>query len=263
MNTSWKDLNSDDRSGILIWSIAISLGIIIISFYFYQKILMPDPTTLCIDRYSNRDHYTVIIDKTDFFTYGEVNAIGRYITDEIIQKMDFQDDLEIFILDNDNYVSKGYAIPNPTSYKCKPQEYCNGWGCNPKYVEERYNRFLSVSDTVKTILQTEDQAAQTPIFEMIKSTTERFKSGNNNLFIISDFIHNNDFYSQYNSSSDFNDFKNKYNDYYRTVIPELIDVNVELLYIRRENSDQSLEHENFWKAYLQDNKVSGYRFKRL
>ncbi|HEY9788371.1 MAG TPA: hypothetical protein V6D17_23480 [Candidatus Obscuribacterales bacterium] len=137
----------------------------------------------------------------------------------------------------------------------------SAWTGNPRLVnklwDERYSRPLEhLFDQMLSF----GTAPVSPIFESIQSVAVgafgplRPAAEYRRLIIISDLLHNTPQFSQYGGPGSFDDFRRT--DYYRRVRPDLRGVQVEIIYLRREGTEQGRSHIEFWQDYFRDSGAS-------
>lgn len=262
-------LSGKDKKGIYTISIVmiIMVGLFILNVYLQGN--QPDEN-LCRPSAPNRVFHTIIIDKTDEFSDGEIEGIFRFITNEIGEKsMKRQDQMTIYLLDEENIEDKRATIPEPDFSKCKPKHPDEAEPTieTVPIVKKNYEAFFnSIEDSLKKRISEPGNANVSPIFEMINSVSESLNLNSpNKLYIISDMLHNYDRYSHHNEALDFNEFKNTHDDYYARIEPDLKDIDINILYVPRKkySSHQTSDHERFWKEFFINQSVASVNLKRL
>lgn len=259
-------LSDKDKKGIYIIGALVVLSIVVGVSALYANSIIPDDE-YCRGNVVDRSHHEVIIDMTDSLDSGLTAGIENYLK-RFYSKEYVQDRLTIYILDKKNFINRTQAIPFSQFSYCipGPPEEVSYWFENKQMAQERVNNFKKLLQSVGDTIKQSEPANRSPIFEMIDSVSESFDDKNEvKLHVISDMLHNNNFYSQYLGNLGFEEFKNNKAGYYNTIRPSLSGVDVDILYIqRKEEQDlQSIKHEEFWKQYFMDNLVKSVTLKRI
>ena len=130
---------------------------------------------------------------------------------------------------------------------------------NPGLVEKRWHEEFSTKlESVFEVVLTPTHSQASPIMESLQSLgVSAFGDPSltnipKRLIVVSDMLHHTPQYSQYSNPGDFQKFRAT--DYYLKVRPQLKDVQVEILYLRRTTRTgiQGEKHINFWESYFSD-----------
>lgn len=153
---------------------------------------------------------------------------------------------------------KQFAMCNPGSGENLSQIYSN-----PRLAKERWLKsFIQpLSQRLSTNLG-HSPAATSPILESIQAISVGFfnrpelREKPKRLIVVSDLVQNSKHMSQLNGVEPFDEFKQKSS--YKRIRTDLRGVEVSILYVRRQRSDnvQGAGHVKFWEAYLVDNGAS-------
>jgi hypothetical protein len=160
-----------------------------------------------------------------------------------------------------------YTVSQPSAGLLKPlgARVCNpGDGrdastltSNPRLIKEKWDqRFSQPLEALFTKMLSTPSADESPILESIQSVAVTAfgslseSTTSRHLIVISDMLQNVPEYSQYKQSGTFEELRRT--QYYRRVSADLRGVEVELYYLRRNNTLQGAKHIEFWEQYFRE-----------
>jgi len=241
------------------WGILIIIAVFVVVigvgwtvFYLNSKRVTLDSASLCPS--VGIDNKTVIlVDRTDPLSDMQQQELKVYLQD-IKNSIPVHASISIYGMDQ--------AEPKmlqPEISMCNPGdgENVSPWLANPVLIKKVWQeKFSDKLDSIIAQLMVPLEVPNSPIMETIKavSISEFIGEKNTNikkrLVIVSDMMQHTISYSQYINSISFEDYKG--GTAYQHHLANLNGVNVEIIYIRRENSDsiQGKAHIQFWQQYI-------------
>jgi hypothetical protein len=251
--------NKKRRKDILgIFIITIVLAIIVTSIYSYQKLTSKhqiiNKETFCSES-GPSEIIAVLIDRTDKLNVVQQRAIEINLED-LRENLPIGAELSIYIIRSisDDLLKPIFKMCNPGRGK-----EVNPFLGNPKLIEKRwresFNKPLQSAYDSLLSIETEDRS---PIMESIQSVAltnfsgKKFDDVSKKLIIISDMLQNTKSFSNYSKGSNFEALRK--NQYYKQVYTNLNNLNVNILYIRRNAAHkiQGQKHIKFWQEFFSD-----------
>lgn len=238
---------------LLVLALLIAVGLFAFSTVLRRNRPTLDQTTMCPDD-GPRGLTVLLVDTTDSLTPVQNADLRNQLQrlKEAVPEYCAVDVYMVAAVERDLLRPIGGRICNPGN-----GSNASPFIRNPRLMRDRWaKRFSQPLDDLFTEMLNTPQAEQSPIFESIQSAAVtafgRLSDGvkNRNLIIVSDMLHNTAEYSHYRAIPDFNDFRST--TYYRRVRPDLRGVDVELYYLRRDQTPQGKNHIEFWQQYFAD-----------
>lgn len=204
-------------------------------------------------------HVVLLVDKTDPINFTQSIALEQLLS-EFAPKPGTEstrvkegERFTVFVLGEDFK-----ATAEPLFDKCNPG---TGYGKsdlteNIEHIKKRYlEGFQQPVLALKDSLVSKAPYKFSPIMEMLQLVAiNGFRradvKGPRNLVVVSDMLHNTEFYSLYKEQPDFTRFKQT--SYYQKVHARLTDVKVELQYLMNTPTKQTLKNAKFWEDYFSD-----------
>jgi len=142
---------------------------------------------------------------------------------------------------------------------CNPGKTTSQWTGNPAKVQKSYqNNFYTPSVATVRRLVSAHSEAESPIMETIQAVALRVFGApefaavkDRRLVLASDLLQNSPTLNQLATVGPFEEFR--HSDGFERVAAPLNNVNVEVLYLRRERSPQGKVHIEFWQSYIAAN----------
>ncbi|MBM9515095.1 hypothetical protein [Desulfogranum marinum] len=239
--------------GLIIVAVLVGfIGVGLTTFFLNSKKTTLDPLTLCPS--SGVESKTVIlIDRTDPLDEMQQRELEIYLRDI---KASIPIHASISIYGMDQAESK---MLEPEIFVCNPGDGKNisPWLANPALIKKIWQKkFSDKLDSTIARLMEPLEVPNSPIMETIKTVSiaefigEKNKAIKKRFVIVSDMIQHTLSYSQYTQSADFQAYKR--NSAYQHHLADLNGVKVEIIYIRRHNSNnvQGKSHIQFWQQYV-------------
>ncbi|KPF82727.1 hypothetical protein IP70_19910 [alpha proteobacterium AAP38] len=162
-------------------------------------------------------------------------------------------------------------VLKPDFSLCNPGsgEDLSQWTANPRLAKRTWATVFDqpLRHVLDGMLEA-GQADQSPIMETIQSVASTAfapyaDAADKNLVVVSDLLQHSEAASQYKGAPAFESFKGT--AAYRKVKANLSDVNVQVLYIRRETGKtiQGASHIGFWSSYFVDQGASDFRAESI
>ena len=229
---------------------AVGIGWIVFSLNSHKITL--DPVSLC-PSIGVENKTVVLIDRTDPLNEMQQRELMVYLRD-IKSSIPMHASISIYGMDQ--------AEPKmlqPEIFVCNPGdgENTSPWLANPALIKKVWReKFSDKLDSIITRLMEPLEVPNSPIMETIKAVSIAEFIGNINkdiqkrLIIVSDMMQHTLSYSQYTHSTDFKTYQKS--SAYLHHLANLNGVSVEIIYIRRLNSDniQGKAHIQFWNQYV-------------
>lgn len=241
-------------AGVLLIVIAVSLVIALLVWFerIKENQVELDQMTLCPTE-GPRGLTVVLIDRTDPLTVVQRGALRQKLAD-VKNKLPLHSAIEIYSvgpIGDDLLRAEGQRVCNPGQGKDISE-----WTGNPRLVKKKWlEGFAAPLNRVIDKMLQPGSSPTSPILESIQSVAvSAFGSlpevEYRHLVIVSDMLHNTDEFSQYKQVTSFSDFRRT--QYYRRVRAELSKIDVEIIYLRRDEGLQGKRHIEFWQEYFTD-----------
>jgi len=200
------------------------------------------------------DNKTVIlVDRTDPLNDMQQQELKIYLRD-IKNSIPVHSSISIYGMDQaePKMLQPKISICNPGD-----GENISRWLANPALIKKVWQeKFSDKLDSIIAQLMVPLEVQNSPIMETIKAVSIAEFIGDKNtniqkrLIIVSDMMQHTMSYTQYTNSVDFKDYKKS--AAYQHHLANLNGVTVEIIYIRRHNSDniQGKSHIQFWQQYI-------------
>lgn len=243
------------RKKYIIYAIVlISLTVFIVigaSYLYFQGSNPPNPESFC-PQSGALGHVVVLIDRTTPLNFIQQKSLYTYMDEIVKKRVNAGEQLTIFVIDED--ITK---FSEPIFDKCNPGDGStkNPWTEAPEKYAKLYKSFLKEFKSIEKFFFSPQPRELSPIMEMLQIVSidgfgkHSIKRGGE-LIIISDMLHNTLMYSQYKDKIDFQQFKQT--DYFKKVITNLADVEVEIAYLMHSPSLQNRGHAKFWEDYFKE-----------
>lgn len=256
---------SGNLLAIIILSVVAGLiGLIVYTFVTVSSEIIPrDKETLCrIDGKFNK--HIILLDVTGAYSLIQHKTIRQAIENKVAD-LAIDEQLQLHFI-----TSSVSDVVDPLMEVCNPGqgENVDAFFGNPNMIKKKWedklyrplNEILTEFDSANTV------APKSPIFETIQminnQSIKRSEEGTEVRFtIISDFIQHSDDYSFFR-----NNIKNFWNsNYQHKVYTELKDVDIELLFVRRNGREKYLGkvYLDFWKEYFTKSGSKSVEIKRI
>jgi hypothetical protein len=207
--------------------------------------------------------FAVLLDTTDSLSPVQ-QEIAQKKLDEFAEEVPRYGKLEVFEVRplSDRLIEPLLDVCNPGR-----ASDTNEWTGNPRLMEKRWHgKFMDPLDkSLRTALSDTVSAKQSPIMEEIQQVSAKafFETPPNTskrLAIVSDMLQNSAVLNQYHRPESFEEFEHQPG--FVKVRPELNDVGVTLLYVRRssEFNRQGERHVEFWQSFFA---ASGARIEEV
>jgi hypothetical protein len=236
---------------VIMSTVAVLFGLIIYTFVTVSSEIIPrDKETLCrIDGQYNK--HIILLDVTGVYSLIQHKTIRQAIENNVADlAVDEQLQLHFITSSVSDVVQPLMKVCNPGQGEDVDAFFGNANMIKKKWEEKLFrplNEILTEFDSANTV------AAKSPIFETIQminnQSIKRSEEGTKTRFtIISDFIQHSD---------DYSFFKNNIENFWRSnyqhkVYTELKDVEMQLLFVRRDGREKYLGkmYLDFWKEYF-------------
>ncbi len=207
--------------------------------------------------------FAVLLDTTDPLSPVQ-QAIVEKKLDEFAEKVPRYGKLEVFSVrpSSDRLIEPLLKVCNPGR-----ASDTNQWTGNPRLDEKRWHeKFMDPLDkSLKVALSGSVSAKQSPIMEEVQEVSvqaffETPQKTSKRLAIVSDMLQNSVVLNQYRRPESFEEFEHQRS--FVKVRPELNDVGVTILYVRRssEFNRQGERHVEFWQSFFA---ASGARIEEV
>jgi len=207
--------------------------------------------------------FAILLDTTDSLSPLQQEIVQKKL-DELAEKVPRYGKLEIFAVR-----TSSDRLIEPLLQVCNPGRASdtNEWTGNPRLMEKRWHeKFLDPLDkSLKVALSDSISAKQSPIMEEIQQVSvqaffEAPPKTSKRLTIVSDMLQNSAVLNQYRHPESFEEFEHQPG--FLKVRPELNDVDVTILYVRRtsEFNRQGKRHVEFWQSFFA---ASGARIEEV
>jgi len=241
--------------GNLLIALCVILGLALASINWWvgrQQIKLNEDT-LCPA--SGPKGFTVLlIDKTDPPTTVQREALRQRL-DHLAKTLPIGAAIQVYSVGptgDDLLTAESPIVCNPGK-----GEGASAWTGNPRLLEKRWReRFEEPIERVFGRMLQAGSSPRSPILESIQSVAIRPLGSlepdvkDRRLVIVSDMLHNTEQFSQYQQLIPFSEFVRT--EYYRKVRCNLAGVDVEIIYLRREQGLQGKDHIEFWQQYFAD-----------
>lgn len=219
----------------------------------------PDPHTGCIKDRKPTTLTAILVDTTDRLSVLQRNDIADKLQDRIDKTPD-GGEVALYTVGpiDDKLLTAEADVCNPGSGNDENPLYGNA-----RLMKQRWKRIFAnkLRNVLEALLSSSDSTTS-PIMESLQSISvglfekERYDGVPKNLIIVSDMVQNTSGFSQYRNDVSFRKFEA--DPYYLQVRPELENVNVSILYVRRTATRriQTPEHIEFWRDYFTDSGVT-------
>jgi hypothetical protein len=236
---------------VIMSTVAVLFGLIIYTFVTVSSEIIPrDKETLCrIDGQYNK--HIILLDVTGVYSLIQHKTIRQAIENNVADlAVDEQLQLHFITSSVSDVVQPLMKVCNPGQGEDVDAFFGNANMIKKKWEQKLFrplNEILTEFDSANTV------AAKSPIFETIQminnQSIKRSEEGTKTRFtIISDFIQHSD---------DYSFFKNNIENFWRSnyqhkVYTELKDVEMQLLFVRRDGREKYLGkiYLDFWKEYF-------------
>lgn len=218
----------------------------------------PDPHTGCIKDRKPANLTAILIDTTDRLSVIQRNYIADKLQDRIDKTPD-GGEVALYTVGpiGDKLLTAEADVCNPGSGSDENPLYGNA-----RLMKRRWKRIFAdkLRNVLETLLSSPDSTTS-PIMESLQSISvglfekPRYDGVPQKLIIVSDMVQNTAGFSQYRNGVSFRKFEAGH--YYLEVRPELENVSVSILYLRRPATRriQTPEHIEFWRDYFTDSGV--------
>ena len=207
--------------------------------------------------------FAVLLDTTDSLSPVQQEIVQKKL-DEFAEKVPRYGKLEVFAVR-----PSSERLIEPLLQVCNQGRGSdfNEYTGNPRMMEKRWHeKFLDPLDkSLKLALSDSATAKQSPIMEEIQQVSvqaffETPPKTSKRLAIVSDMLQNSAVLNQYRREESFEEFEHQPG--FVKVRPELSDVDVTILYVRRssEFNRQGKRHEEFWQSFFA---ASGARIEEV
>ncbi|MFA0465404.1 hypothetical protein AB4524_00700 [Vibrio breoganii] len=198
-------MNKKDKQGVALFSVAITILVILLSFYLY-KVNSPerkyDRNTMCNEHITRDKNNIFIFDISDpLSNHQKVFLKKRF--NSVLAESSINDKFTIFTLD-----AESNGLSQPISMACMPKgaKDANQLTDNAKFLEKNFqDKFIEPMNESLNVVSSENTMETSPIFESLSDVNSLgFLDRNsqvNNVYIISDMLQNTDKYSVYRSGS--------------------------------------------------------------
>ncbi len=245
--------NAHRRKGLFLMSIAIC--VLAGGTFAYNKIITShieiDPVSLCpVD--GPTAITAVLIDSTDPFTSIQVTFLQKYFS-EILDSVDKYALIHVY---SASHFSE--SALEPIVSLCNPGDGkdASDWNANPEKLRRKWQELFD--EPLRNSLNagiTSDGSDNSPLFEILQNLSIHAYPLNRQslpmeLYIVSDMLEHTSNYSQYSDADDFQSVSSR--AFLAHLSPNLINVNVTVLYVGRKNMEQiqTTSHAEFWAAYF-------------
>ena len=263
-NKRGKKKNGNSLAIIILSIVAVLFGLIIYTYVSVSSEVIPrDKETLCrIDGKFNK--HIILLDVTGAYSLIQHKTIRQAIENNVADlAVDEQLQLHFITSSVSDVVQPLMKVCNPGQGEDVDAFFGNANMIKKKWEDKLYrplNDILTEFDSANTV------APKSPIFETIQminnQSIKRSEEGTKVRFtIISDFIQHSDDYSFFR-----NNIKNFWNsNYQHKVYTELKDVDIELLFVRRNGREKYLGkvYLDFWKEYFTKSGSKSVEIKRI
>jgi hypothetical protein len=207
--------------------------------------------------------FAVLLDTTDSFSPVQQEIIQKKL-DEVAEELPRYGKFEVFVVR-----ASSDQLIEPIIQVCNPGRGSdtNEWVGNPRLMEKRWHdKFIDPLDSsLKSALSASVSANQSPILEEIQQVSvhaffETPTQSAKRLVVVSDMLQNSTVLNQYRQPESFEAFEQTSG--FVKVRPELRDVDVTILYVRRssEFKRQGKRHIEFWQDFFD---ASGARIEEV
>lgn len=207
--------------------------------------------------------FAVLLDTTDSLSPVQ-QEIAQKKLDEFAEKVPRYGKLEVFEVrpSSDRLIEPLLEVCNPGR-----ASDTNEWTGNPRLMEKRWrDKFMNPLDkSLKAALSDTVSTKESPIMEEIQQVSvqafyETPPKTSKRLALVSDMLQNSAVLNQYRHAESFEEFEHQPG--FVKVRPELSDVNVTILYVRRssEYNRQGKRHIEFWQSFFA---ASGARIEEI
>lgn len=207
--------------------------------------------------------FAILLDTTDSLSPVQQEIVQKKL-DEFAEKLPRYGKLEIFAVR-----ASSDRLIEPLLHVCNPGRGgdTNEFTGNPRLMEKRWHeKFMDPLDkSLKVALSDSASAKQSPIMEEIQQVSvqaffETPPKTSKRLAIVSDMLQNSAVLNQYRHQESFKEFKHQPG--FVKVRPELSDVDVTILYVRRSSdfNRQGKRHVEFWQSFFS---ASGARIEEV
>ena len=222
-----------------------------------------DSATGCPKDGKNSAIFAVLLDTTDTLTPVAQEIVHKKL-DLFAEGLPRYGKLEVFVVQ-----SSSDRLIEPLVEMCNPGRASdtNKWTGNPRLMEKRWRaKFMDPLDkSLEVSLSSSVSSKQSPIMEEIQQVSaqaffETPPKTPKRLAIVSDMLQNSAVLSQYSHLESFEEFEHQ--PAFVKVRPELDDVDVTILYVRRsaEFNRQNKRHLEFWQSFFA---ASGARIEEV
>lgn len=212
-----------------------------------------DPKTGCPKDGKYSEVSAILLDTTDSLSPVQQEAVQKKL-DEFAENVPRYGELEVFVVrpSSDRLIEPLLQVCNPGR-----ASDTNVFTGNPRLMEKRWrDKFKDPLDrTLNATLSNGVSSKQSPIMEEIQQVSvqaffETPPKTSKRFAIVSDMLQNSPVLNQYHDSGSFEQFRNTPG--FVKVRPELKDVEITVLYVRR-SSDlqrQGKRHVEFWQGFF-------------
>lgn len=198
--------------------------------------------------------FAVLLDTTDSLSAVQQEIVQKKLED-LAENLPRYGKLDVFVVRESSH-----RLIEPLLQVCNPGRASdtNEWTGNPRLMEKRWHaKFMDPLDnSLKTALSDSAITKQSPIMEEIQQVSVQAffetsaKTTTKRLVIVSDMLQNSTILNQYRQPEPFEQFEHQAG--FVKVRPQLNDVDVTLLYIRRPSqfNRQGRKHIEFWKSFF-------------
>lgn len=241
--------------GVLLIALAVCGALTIIALYmlFSKQQVESDEVTLC-PRGGPRGLTVILIDRTDPLTTVQREALRQEFK-RIKKTLPVGTAIQVYSvgpIGDDLLTAESPIVCNPGR-----GEGTSKWTGNPLLLEKRWReRFAEPIERVFDQMLRPGSSPVSPILESVQSVAIKplgslgAEVKYRRLVIVSDMLQNTEEFSQYQQIVPFVEFKRT--EYYLRVRADLAQVDVEIIYLRREEGRQGKDHIEFWQEYIAD-----------
>lgn len=211
-----------------------------------------DPDTLCPIK-GSEGQLVVLMDRTDALSTAQREDLRNKLRD-IRDSLPPKHEMSIYAVGE-----TGERLLSPLLTRCNPgsPDEANGLYQNKDKIRRAWQSgFMDPFDSViHQITESDLPMPRSPIMESIQSVAisafnSHRPSAPRRLVIVSDMLQNTPEFSHYKHFEPFRQFRDT--DYYRRLKPDLLGVNVTIIFIRRDRTIPAAKLIEFWQAYFAD-----------
>lgn len=236
---------------LIVCVVLVFIGLAIFRYQLQQKQVLVDPETLCPIATPSPKYVALVFDKSDVYNTVQQQFLKRFFT-EFKSQLVAGTKISIYVIDeNKQDLAPSFVI-------CAPRtgQDANALYENPLHIRQRWQqKFEQPLDKIIDGFMQAGKADYSPIMEALqKVALSAFPVADTavekQIILVSDMLQHTPEWSHYRGQMDFS--KLQKTAYYQRVNTDLLNAEVNILYVRREGLEhlQNKRHAFFWADYI-------------